>query len=339
MRILHVANFSELSYGSLYYTTDRKISNGLIRNGHMVYDFSYRDIARNATVFHSKKLGKKGMNARLIETADNFRPDLVLLGHSELVTRETLQHIKDLTRAPMAMWYVDAIYEGKNLDHIIERSDLINCMFFTTGGQYLQQLRAMGVNAHYFPNPVDGSIESLRNHEKDRFENNLIFCGRDKYDPQRRKDIHDIVSRLPTAGIKLYGCLGQPEVTGHAYFQALSQSKMGLNFSQRNDVELYTSDRLAQLAGNGLLTFTPEIPGLNRLYSEQEVVYFRDFDELAEKFNFYNNHDNERKGIAYSGWKKSHAGYNSTRVSQFMLETCLRNETSEEYAWTQPGQA
>ena len=54
MRVLHVANFSWFSSTrkradnvARYYATDRKISNGLIRNGCCVLEFSYRDTARH----------------------------------------------------------------------------------------------------------------------------------------------------------------------------------------------------------------------------------------------------------------------------------------------------
>ncbi|MDV7160490.1 hypothetical protein R3X52_17110, partial [Acinetobacter baumannii] len=40
MKILHIANFGFNKQGAHFYCTDRKISAGLIENGHFVYDFS-----------------------------------------------------------------------------------------------------------------------------------------------------------------------------------------------------------------------------------------------------------------------------------------------------------
>ncbi|WP_024954289.1 hypothetical protein [Sulfurospirillum arcachonense] len=84
IKIVHCANFSESKNGSVYYSIDRKMSNGLIRNGHFVYDFSYREIAKNSTFCKNKKFGTKHVNSKLIETIKNIEPDLLLLGHSEL---------------------------------------------------------------------------------------------------------------------------------------------------------------------------------------------------------------------------------------------------------------
>ena len=53
-KIVHCGIFNELDNGNFFYGLERKISHGLIQNGHFVYDFSYRDIER-----YSRFLGIK----------------------------------------------------------------------------------------------------------------------------------------------------------------------------------------------------------------------------------------------------------------------------------------
>ena len=45
---------------------------------------------------------------------------------------------------------------------------------------------------------------------------------------------------------------------GKNFIAALSKSKMGLNLSRGKPVKYYSSDRIAQLMGNGLFTFIHE---------------------------------------------------------------------------------
>jgi len=59
LKIVHCANFSESKYGAVYYAIDRKISNGLIRNGHFVYDFSYRKSRKTPLSLKVKNLESK----------------------------------------------------------------------------------------------------------------------------------------------------------------------------------------------------------------------------------------------------------------------------------------
>ena len=47
MKILHISNFGDKHNGRLYWNQCFKISNGFIRNGHNVYNFSERDKSRS----------------------------------------------------------------------------------------------------------------------------------------------------------------------------------------------------------------------------------------------------------------------------------------------------
>ena len=79
------------------------------------------------------------------------------------------------------------------------------------------------------------------------------------------------------------GVGGAPQVAGAKYQRALESAAIGLNVSKRNDVFLYSSDRLAQLAGNGLAVLIDRATGYESLLAEGEFVYFSSLDELLDK--------------------------------------------------------
>lgn len=49
---------------------------------------------------------------------------------------------------------------------------------------------------------------------------------------------------------------------------------------------------------------TPRIPQFERLFAEEEVVYFENKEEFREKLNYFLNHDDERKKLPSMGIKK-----------------------------------
>ena len=53
----------------------------------------------------------------------------------------------------------------------------------------------------------------------------------------------------------LYGFSNRQPVWGDDFIDVISNSKMGLNLSRGEPLKYYSSDRIAQLFGNGLLTF------------------------------------------------------------------------------------
>ncbi len=335
MKILHAANFSLAKYAMVYYATDRKLSNGLIRNGHFVYDFSYRDVARTESPLHSKRFGTGRMNRRLIETAANLQPDLLLLGHTEIITPATLARIKrDHRGIRIALWYVDPLYNTGNLQHILNRLENLDAVFCTTDGDLLEQFRSTRNTVAYMPNPVDSSIETLRNDIKEDFDIDLLFCGRDKGEAERAQTLRRLQQGLRELRVTVCGALNQPLVFGAEYLALLDRSRMGLNLSRRNDVYRYSSDRIAQLTGNGLLTFTPETPGMRDLYRENEVVYFSGIDELIDKARHYHRHDDERRRTAAAGRARAHQCFNSTRVAKYLVEASFGMAYTEPYEWT-----
>ena len=94
LRILHVTNFNERHDGRLFFNTGRRINNGFIRLGHSVLEFSDRDIVRHYKSFKDHT-GSKALNHKLINTVYNYKPDLLIFGHADLVKPETIANLKD----------------------------------------------------------------------------------------------------------------------------------------------------------------------------------------------------------------------------------------------------
>jgi spore maturation protein CgeB len=334
MRILHVANFSEKKYGKVFYATDRKISNGFIRNGHFVYNLSDRDVARQETIFKTKRLGRKKLNDRILETIDNLQPELLLLGHTDLIYDETFSEARKLVNnIRIAQWFVDPLFVESTRKHLLSRIEHIDALFCTTAGNWLDPFRSINKKVYYLPNPVDPSIESLKNDQEKDFEYDLIYCGIDYKDPERSGILTDMQHQLIDTRFKLYGSLGNPPIFGANYIDALGKSKMGLNLSRSNDIPYYSSDRIAQLSGNGLLVFMPETPGFENLYTTDEIVYFNQPSDLIEKIHFFNSNDSERIRIAQNGRIKSHTSFSTSRVAKFITEITFDLPLTEKYEW------
>ena len=78
MKILHISNFGDKHNGRLYWNQCFKISNGFIRNGHNVYNFSERDKSRSNWI--NKLSNNKNLQKSVLQTVKNYNPDIVLLG-------------------------------------------------------------------------------------------------------------------------------------------------------------------------------------------------------------------------------------------------------------------
>ena len=324
LRIVHCANFSESKFGKVFYSIDRKITNGLIRNGHFVYDFSYREIAKNLTFLKRKKLGAKKMNKKLIDTVMNIEPDLLLLGHSELVYTSTLKKIKEsFPDIKIAMWWVDPF---DRISHINERLPYLDAFFATTSPEYHKQFFTNRSNFFYMPNMCDDSIETLKAFENQKYDYDLIFIGRKD---DNRKDFINKLSDIKEIDFKVFGDNKNSLIFGQDFLNTITKSKMAINYSRYNDIPLYSSDRIIQLLAQGSLVFSPKVPEFDTLFTEDEIVYFNDFDDLKEKLLFYKNNDEERVKVSKKGWEKAHTFFNSTIITQKMIEDIFKEVKDE----------
>ena len=321
LKIVHCANFSESKYGQVFYSIDRKISNGLIRNNHFVYDFSYREISRNSTFFKNKKAGSKKMNEKLFETIDNLKPDLLLLGHSELVYVETLEKIKKVfPKIKMAMWWVDPF---DKISHIDERLPFLDAFFATTAPFYYEKKFKNKTSFYFFPNICDDSIETSQSFVNNIFVNDLIFIERTD---EKRRFFIEKLKDISSIKFQIYGDDKKSLIFGQNFLDVISKSKMTINYSRYNDISLYSSDRIIQLLAQGTLVFCPKIPDFDELFTDEELVYFNDFNDLKEKIKFYNQNDEERIKVAKKGWERAHKDYNSTTVTDEMIKLIFKDK-------------
>lgn len=331
MKILHVANFSLLKKDAVFYSMDKKISNGLIRNGHLVCDFSYRDISKIYRVFGLKKIGINKMIKSLFASINNIQPDLILLGHTELIDGEVLSLIrKKYPNIKIAMWWVDWL---KNLSSIKSKIKYIDVLFTTTGVKDFPEINFENKNLKisYLPNMCDSSIESYKAFDEVNFDRELFFAGR--LDKERESFITNLKKSLKDIRFDIFGNTKETVLLGSKFLKSISKSKISLNLSRDHETSLYSSDRLIQLMANGSMVISKNIPDIELLFSKDEIVFFKDEEECFEKISHYINNEKERKEIAKNGWQKAHNSYNSTRVTKFMIETIFQETYTEEYEW------
>lgn len=343
MKILHVANFSwffakhkRADHAGRFYATDRKITNGLIRNGHCVWDFSYRDIARHLPrVRLGKQWGAAAMNEYLLELAAAMRPDIVLLGHSEVVSPQTLRAIRQQhPHCKIGQWWMDSFANRpKDISHLRAKHEFIDAFFATSAPSYYAPLLPSDSppRFYYFPNMVDSSIEAARSFRQPSHEFDVFFAGMDN--PARAKLLQAIAAQEPPPRCGFFGFGAHPYLGGSELHNTIGRSKIGINLSQLTQMPLYSSDRLAQLAGNGCMVITPRTPQMTRLFAEDEVVYYDDAKHLLQQVAAYLQDDNAWRQVAERGHQRAHRCYNEKRVTKFMLEAITESQWSEDYDW------
>ena len=340
MKILHITNFNERHNGRLFYNTGKRINNGLIRLNHSVLEFSDRDIVSYYRNINDLD-GSKKLNNKILEVISNYVPDIIILGHADLIKTETLKYIKkNYPNIKMAQWFLDRMdtHWIKNKKRFLDKIELMDASFCTTDPKSLKLNKKHKI--YYLPNPVDESFETLKNYQNNNFNNDVFFAmshgvhrgilKRGKFD-ERENFINKLIKLTPDIRFDLYGMNGIQPIWADNYLNAISQSKIGLNLSQGKPTKYYSSDRFSQLIGNGLLVMIDEKTAIGNFFKKDEIVLYKNISDLSEKINKYSNDNKLRKVIAKKGRDKYFKYFNSTIIANYII--CKSFGINKKFYW------
>jgi len=342
-KILHLTNFNRRFNGRLQYNTGRRLNNGFVRLGHNVLTLSDRDI-----IHDNKKIldptGKKKLQNSIILNYKNFKPDCIVMGHADSIDGDTLSQLRDENKhLRICQWFLDPVHKNapdyiKNNKRIIKNSNNIDFTFLSSCPSLLKNKIN---NSFFIPNPADKSFEILKNYETN-CPNDVFFAMSHgvhrgilkdgKYD-QREKYIKKLIRNNSKIKFDIYGMNKIQPVWGNDFLDAISKSKMGLNLSRGKAAKYYSSDRIAQLLGNGLLTFIDEQTQFSDLVGKNSIVYYSNFDDLSYKINKYKKDIKIAKKIAKNGRDIYHKHFNSTIVGDYMLSKLFDYKSKFKFIW------
>ena len=347
LRIMHITNFADRHNGRLYFVSiGQKLSRGFVRSGHSVLNFSDRDMIRiGRGVFDI--FGRRSLNKKIISSVKNYNPDLMLIGHADLIDASTLEEAKTYNKnLKIAQWFEDPLINSgpdynENTKKVLDKLDFIDNTFVTTSPDVLD-FDLNGSNFHYMPIPVDDSVERLKVFEMPNSIFDIFFAmshgvnrgvlKRGKKDG-REDFLETLMANNPTIKFDVYGLNGRQPIWADSFFNVISKSKMALNLSRGVPKKYYSSNRIASLLGNGLLTFIDEKTKFNHFFNANELVFYKNIDDLSEKMQKLSLDDSMRKKIAKRGWLKYHKFFNSQIVSDYMINKVFNPSRNNKTLW------
>ena len=344
LRILHITNFNERLDGRLFFNTGRRINNGFIRQGHSVLGFSDRDIQKYYKSFNDIK-GAKTLNDKLKKTCYNYKPDLIVLGHADLISKDQISELReDYPNTKFCQWFLDPLNKNgpdfiRNKNRILDKIDVVDSTFLTTSPEVLNFLKDK--KSFFIPNPSDKSFETLNNFNKscnvDVFfalshgvHRGVLKSG--KID-DRILFLNNLRSNTPNVKFDIYGIDKVQPIWADHYFKTIGNAKMGLNLSRGEAIKYYSSDRITQIVGNGLVCLIDEKTDYGNFFSNKEMVFYKSVNDLSEKIIKISSDEKLRKKIAKNGKNKYMKYFNSDLVSEFIIDKTLEIKTKKNYLW------
>ena len=341
-KILHISNFGIKNDHRLFnLSIAKKISNGFIRNGHDVINFDYR--SHNEGFLLNNSIDKK-----IISITNNYRPDLILLGHNNSLSRSSILSLKEKFRVKVAMWYEDHVMKGdpsyrKNLDLIEKNNDIIDNYFITTSPDIIKtKIKKNKIN--FLPIPVDPNIENGKFYEVKK-NKDLFFAlshgvnygklKKNTFD-ERTMFIDKLISYSNNKiNFNILGLYNEEPKWNYDFTDELMVCKTALNLSRGGPNKYASSNRIASLMGNGVLPFIHSKVKYQDFFDNDEIIIYNDHKDLINKLIRIINKPKELKLRSIKS-KKSYFNYfQNNIIADFIISKIFHTKKHFKYVWSE----
>ena len=342
LRIINIYNTGQKLNHRLYnISLGKKFTNGFIRNGHDVLEISDRDFVRQNRSFSIKNSEMK-FQQYLIETFKNYNPDLLFFGHTKNIDISTINQFRHLNKnLTISQWNEDPImpslnYSQTNIKNISNYANIVDHNFITTDPSVFKKQISNIKNLHFFFVPVDQNIECFDVYKLDPSRDifyamshgvNRATLKKGKTD-SRINFLNSLIKKLDNVNYDFYGFENKEPIWGNNFYKALVSSKMGLNLSRGLPTKYYSSNRIASLMGNGLLTFIDRKTQMNDFFNNNEIIFYDNIADLSDKIKFYKNNKKLRIKIARNGKKKYFKLFNELKTTKYIIDKSLGIKTT-----------
>ena len=336
---MHISNFGNKNdYRLFNLSIAKKISNGFIRNGHDVIDFDYRSHNEGLII-------KNTLDNKIITIVDNYRPNLILFGHNNSLSRSTLLHLKKNHEIKIALWYEDHVMKGdpsyrKNLDLIEKNNDLIDNYFITTSPDVVKTKISRN-KINFLPIPVDPNIENGNFYE---FKKNkdLFFAlshgvnygklKKNSFD-ERSKFIDELIYHSKEKiNFNFLGLYDEEPKWNYNFLNELMICKTALNLSRGGPTKYCSSNRIATLMGNGVLPFIHRDVRYQDFFDNDEIEIYSSSQDLVNKLMKIKN-SNKLIKRSKNAKKRYFELFECRIVSDFIFNKVFENKQKYNHKW------
>ena len=340
LKIINLYNQGQkLNHRLFNISLGKKFTNGFVRNGHDVLEISDRDYIKNNKSFNLIP-DKKNFQNFFIESFKNYNPDLLFFGHTKNLNLETIDKLKSINKnLIITQWNEDPVMQGldyskKNLANINYYAELVDHNFITTHPSVIKN-RVNNKNVHFFFVPVDRNIERYDIY-KLQPKNDLFYAMshgvnratlKEGTEDNRINFLNKLVKKIPNIKYDFYGFSNKQPIWGNDFNNALINSKMALNLSRGKPTKHYSSNRIASIMGNGLLTFVDEKVQMNNFFNKQEIISYSDIADLSDKIQYYTKNEKLRIRVAKNGKRKYFKLFNEKKIAKYIIDVSLGNSS------------
>ena len=108
---------------------------------------------------------------------------------------------------------------------------------------------------------------------------------------------------------------------------------MALNLSRGKPMKFYSSNRIASLVANGIMTFIDKKVGYSSFFSSDEMGFYKNVDDLLNQMDKLCGNMNKINKISLNGKKRYFSIFNNSLIADYILHKTFNKKSNFNFIW------
>lgn len=299
------------------------------------WSVGFNKLFKEVILFDPRKktfeLGQEAMKKKFFEIVGKQKPDYVLLlpdcGDFGIGLIEKINKISPLTKT--------IVYSGDD-DFAFELSSRYYALFvdyyLVAQTDYIHDYKKDGLkNTMPFYNAAIINFKPLNLKKK----YDVSFIGSSL--APRIPVMKYLIDKKVNVGLWGHGWINYPEFkkvykgipNGEEFAKIVNQSKINISFSKNDVGEPHFKARVLECAATKSFQLIDYFPGYLKYFKEnEEIVMFKDKEDLTNKIKYYLSHEKEREEIAEKAYRKTIEEYSFSAQINKVFQKILMEEST-----------
>lgn len=258
------------------------------------------------------------MNKKLLNIANDCKPDLIFIHKGLLVYPETLKEIKANNAALLFIFNPDDPFNPSVSSKFIRNSIPIYDVYFIWTKNLISKLENAGAkHVEYLPFACEPELHypiSLTEEDRKIYGSDVVFVG--NWDEEREKWLSELKDyNLAIWGTDYWGkrcknkflksCWKDKAVVGNEMSKILQSSKICLNILRVQNKRSHNMRTFEIPASYGFMMHERSDEVMEFFEENKDAIYFSTPKDLKEKVNYYLPRDGLRKEITEKAFQKA----------------------------------
>lgn len=264
-----------------------------------------------------ESLESKKIEKSLLETAREYKPDILFVLMGDTIFPQTLEKIKKMGIITVN-WFHDSVIHPARKKLVETISSYYDYFFIIDSEEVLNYIKIHSQYVKTIPlacNPEVHKSINLSEEERKNYGSEVSFVGTVKF---KRAEV---LSSLVDFNLGIWGywlkkipelkkCYREQHIFGEEAVKIYNASKivLDINLSYGTGDKLFNvTPRVFEVPASGGFLLVDENPHVAKLYEiEKEIICYKDESDLREKVKYFLEHTEERKKIAQKGQQRAY---------------------------------